>query len=161
MVGLIVQGEPGPMLRDARDPRSPDRSTAPDPAIDPDPLTTPGLVTAPPRVRSATAVELAARIGVLDIGALEDCSAVVAAAVAELAEDAGRSGIVDLADPLVVQLRALGRLAVHHSTARSATAVRLLHDLAPTSGVRGESPHPDHAGVTPPAPRATGSGSTS
>lgn len=76
--------------------------------------------------RTATAAEFAAWIGTFDVDALDGHTDTVAAAVAELAENAGRAGIVAPTDPLVVQLRALGRLAVRHPDAVSVSAGRLL-----------------------------------
>lgn len=85
--------------------------------------------------RTATAAELAAWIGTFDVDALDGHTDAVAAAVAELAEDAGRACIVAPTDPLVVQLRALGRLAVRHPAAESMTAGLLLRALAPPGSV--------------------------
>lgn len=81
--------------------------------------------------RIATAAELAAWIGTFEVEALAAHTDAVSVAVAELAADAGQAGIVAPTDPLVVQLRALGRLAVRHPATESASAGRLLDTLEP------------------------------
>lgn len=85
---------------------------------------------------TATAAELATCIGAIDLvhlDRLEVHGDALAEAVAELAADAGRRPVVGRHDPLVTQVRALGRLAVQHPHSTSGAAAMLL-ELLTTQG---------------------------
>lgn len=82
-----------------------------------------------PAVRTACAAELAAVIGTHEIEALEPHAAALAAAVLELAHDARGRPLVGVGDPLVTQVRALGRLAIRHPSSISSAAAQLLDAL--------------------------------
>lgn len=85
--------------------------------------------TTPPERAHTTAAALAAVVGLLDLDALDPHAASISAAVAELADHAGRTPVVAPTDPLVTQIRALDRLAREHPDALSHSATTLVAEL--------------------------------